>query len=35
VMSFALRLLGNLTDGHDGDAQDRLLYVLERLARAS
>jgi menaquinone-9 beta-reductase len=35
VMSFALRLLGNLTDGRDGDAQDRLFYVLERLARAS
>jgi geranylgeranyl reductase family protein len=35
VMGFALRLLGNLTDGRDGDAQDRLFYVLERLARAS
>ena len=35
VMAFALRLLGNLTDGRDGDAQDRLFYVLERLARAS
>jgi flavin-dependent dehydrogenase len=35
VMGFALRLLGNLTDGRDGDAQDRLFYVLERMARAS
>jgi geranylgeranyl reductase family protein len=35
VMSFALRLLGNLTDGRDGDAQDRLFHVLERLGRAS
>jgi flavin-dependent dehydrogenase len=35
VMAFALRLLGNLTDGRDGDAQDRLFYILERLARAS
>jgi flavin-dependent dehydrogenase len=35
VMAFALRLLGNLTDGRDGDAQDRLFYVLERMARAS
>ena len=25
IMAFALRLLGNLTDGRDGDAQDRLI----------
>jgi geranylgeranyl reductase family protein len=35
VMSFMLRLMGNLTDGKDGDAQDRLFYLLERLARAA
>ena len=26
VMSFALRVMGNLSDGRDGDAQDRLFY---------
>src|SRR5439155_25626005 len=35
VMSFALRVMGNLSDGRDGDAQDRLFYLLQRLARAS
>jgi geranylgeranyl reductase family protein len=35
VMSFALRVMGNLSDGRDGDAQDRLFYLLERLAKAS
>jgi menaquinone-9 beta-reductase len=35
VMNFALRLMGNLTDGHDGDFQDRLMYVLERVVKAS
>lgn len=35
VMRFALRMLGNLTDGRDGDAQDRLFHILERLAKAS
>ena len=34
VMSFAMRVMANLTDGRDGDAQDRLIYVLERVARA-
>jgi geranylgeranyl reductase family protein len=33
VMNFALRLMGNLTDGRDGDFQDRLFYMVERLAR--
>jgi menaquinone-9 beta-reductase len=35
VMNFALRLMGNLTDGPDGDFQDRLMYVLERVVKAS
>jgi geranylgeranyl reductase family protein len=35
VMSFALRVMGNLSDGRDGDAQDRLFYLLELLAKAS
>jgi len=35
VMTFALRVLVNLSDGRDGDANDRLFYLLERLARAS
>ena len=35
VMSFALRLMGNLTDGREGDAKDKLFYVLERIARAA
>lgn len=35
VMSFALRVLVNLSDGRQGDANDKLFYLLERLARAS
>ena len=35
VMGFAMRMMANLTDGRDGDAQDKLFYLLERLARAS
>jgi geranylgeranyl reductase family protein len=35
LMRFALRVMGNLTDGRDGGFQDKLLYGLERLARAS
>jgi geranylgeranyl reductase family protein len=35
VMSFALRLMGNLSDGRDGDAQDKLIYLLERLAKVA
>jgi geranylgeranyl reductase family protein len=35
VMGFAMRLMANLTDGKDGDAQDRLFNVLERIAHAS
>jgi len=27
--------LGNLTDGRKGDVQDRLMFALERLMRAS
>jgi menaquinone-9 beta-reductase len=34
-MNFAMRVLANLTDGPAGDAQDKLMYVLERLGRAS
>ncbi len=32
VMSFAMRMLANLSDGRDGDFQDRLFYLTERLA---
>jgi len=28
VMAFALRVMGNLTDGWDGDAQDRFFHVM-------
>ncbi|MBI4261451.1 MAG: geranylgeranyl reductase family protein [Actinobacteria bacterium] len=35
VMRFALRFMANLTDGRDGDAQDRLMAALVRLAPAS
>ena len=35
LMRFALRFMGNLTDGRAGDLQDRLMYMLERLAPAS
>jgi menaquinone-9 beta-reductase len=34
VMAFAMRVMANLSDGRDGDAQDRLFYLLQRLARA-
>jgi geranylgeranyl reductase family protein len=33
LMRFALRVMGNLTDGREGDLQDKLMYGLERLAR--
>jgi flavin-dependent dehydrogenase len=35
LMRFAMRVMGNLTDGRDGDFQDKLMYGLQRLARAS
>jgi geranylgeranyl reductase family protein len=35
VMNFALRVMGNLSDGRDGNMQDKLFYLLERLAKAS
>ena len=35
VMGFAMRVMANLTDGRDGDAQDRLFYLLQRLAHAA
>lgn len=35
VMGFALRVMGNISDGWDGDAQDRLFALLQRLARAA
>ena len=35
MMGFAMRLMANLTDGRDGDAQDKLFYVIERLGKAS
>jgi flavin-dependent dehydrogenase len=35
VMNFAMRVLANLTDGPSGDRQDKLMYALELLGRAS
>jgi menaquinone-9 beta-reductase len=35
VMGFALRMMANLSDGRDGDLQDRLFALLQRVARAS
>jgi menaquinone-9 beta-reductase len=35
VMNFALRVMGNLSDGRDGDTTDKLFYLLERLGKAS
>ena len=35
VMGFAMRVMANLTDGRDGDAQDKLIYLLERLAKVA
>jgi flavin-dependent dehydrogenase len=34
LVGAALRLMGNLTDGHDGDAVDRAVAALTRLAPA-
>ena len=33
IMAFALRVMGNLTDGPDGDLQDKLFAVMRRVAR--
>jgi geranylgeranyl reductase family protein len=35
LMRFALRVMGNLSDGRGGDVQDKIMYGLERLARVS
>jgi menaquinone-9 beta-reductase len=35
IMGFALRVMGNLTDGPGGDAQDRLMDSIVRMAWAS
>jgi menaquinone-9 beta-reductase len=35
VMAFAMRLMANLTDGADGDAQDRLFAAMERIVHTS
>jgi geranylgeranyl reductase family protein len=35
LMRFLVRLMGNLTDGEAGGAQDRLIHALERLAPAA
>lgn len=32
LMTFLVRVMANLTDGRDGDVNDRVMYVLERLA---
>ena len=33
VMALALRVMSNLTDGPDGDIQDKLFWLLERVGR--
>jgi hypothetical protein len=35
LMRFMLRLMGNLTDGREGDARDKVMYALERIVPAS
>jgi hypothetical protein len=35
LVGAALRLMGNLTDGRDGDAVDRTVTALTRLARVA
>jgi len=35
VMGFAMRVMANLTDGPDGDRQDRLFHLLQRIARVA
>ena len=35
VMSFAMRVMANLTDGPEGDRQDRLFHLMQRIASAS
>jgi geranylgeranyl reductase family protein len=35
IMDFAMRMLANLTDGREGDAQDRLMYAIERMVPAA
>jgi geranylgeranyl reductase family protein len=35
LMRFLVRLMGNLTDGRSGGAQDKLMYAIERLAPVS
>jgi hypothetical protein len=32
-MQFALRVMSNLTDGKDGDLNDRLMHAIVSLAR--
>jgi hypothetical protein len=34
-MRFLIRLMGNLTDGRKGDARDKVMDTLVRLARAA
>jgi hypothetical protein len=35
VMGFALRVMANLSDGPDGDRQDRLFHLMQLVARRS
>jgi len=35
IMAFALRTMANLSDGRDGDLQDRMLDLALRLAKAA
>ena len=35
IMAFALRAMANLSDGRDGDLQDRMLDLALKLAKAA
>jgi hypothetical protein len=35
IMAFALRAMANLSDGRDGDLQDRMLDLAIRVAKAA
>jgi flavin-dependent dehydrogenase len=35
LMTFAMRLMANLSDGPQGDVQDKIMYALELLGKAA
>jgi geranylgeranyl reductase family protein len=35
IMNFAMRVMANLSDGKDGDVQDKLFHLLQMLGKAS